>query len=184
MAVMRRLTVGLKDHPGSATTMVLLFVVAHALVAGSWARADTPALFENATDLVGVYAGFAGVAALVAGFIGVVVVFSTVTGTAWARIRELGGQSLIRNWTSPLRVTLSAALLAVAAALLVQIEYAAAAWWAFEASVLLVVSAAVRLVWLLNGLLQAQQKIDSVSLRKVPSLEDLGLPPAENRSAG
>jgi len=183
MAVMRRLTVRMKDHPGSATTTVLLIVVAHALVARSWSRADTPALFEDATDLVGVYAAFAGVAALVAGFIGVVVVFSTITGTAWARIRELGGQSLIRNWTSPLRVTLCAALLAIAAALLVQIDHASAAWWAFEASVLLVVSAAARLVWLLNGLLQAQQKIDTIASRKAPSLEDLGLPPAQKRSA-
>lgn len=40
------------------------------------------AIREDATDHVGVYAGFVGVAALVTGFAGAAMVFSAITGTA------------------------------------------------------------------------------------------------------
>lgn len=168
----------LKDRPGSAAALVVAAVVVHVLLARRWESLDTAAAVSEADELVSLYMGFAGVAALVASFVGVLVVFATITGEAWSVVRNLGGHSLIRNWLSPIRSTFSAAILASLAALLEQIGHGRVAWWLFELAALTLIAAALRVLWLLGGLLTAQQNIDKAATgaRRQLTLKDLNLP--------
>ena len=175
---MRRGIAILKDRPGAASAVALLIVGAHILAAHRWRSADTAGTFSEAKQLVDVYVGFAGVAALVAGFVGVLVVFATTTGPDWSKVRNLGGASLRRNWLSPVRSTLSAAFLATFAALAEQIGHGRVAWWVFEVALLVTASAGLRVLWLLGGLLRVQQNMDRAAVQQAnrPTLTDLGMP--------
>ncbi len=179
MKSMRRAVATLKDRPGTASLLVLALVAAHVVAARRWPRFDTAGLVHDADELVSVYMGLAGVAALMAVLAGVlVVVFSTITGDEWSRVRELGGRSLTRNWASPIRSTLCASFLAVLSAILEQAGHGRLAWWTFEVAALVVVSAVIRILWLLNGLLRVQQDIDQAAsqVRRRPSLANLQMP--------
>jgi hypothetical protein len=103
-----------------------------------------------AGDASVLFLGAATVAAMVAGFAGVVVIFALGSGSERFRyMRIRGGLRLRSNWTSVVAVSFLAAGLSVAAAFmrLTDID----GWiWAFEASALFLIHASCRLVWLLR----------------------------------
>lgn len=133
-----------------------------------------------------VYLGMLGPAAIVAGFAGVVVVFGiTASSERFKQFRAQAGRSLRRTWVASTLSGFEAVALAIAAALLSISGWTLAAAFSFEASLLLLLHGALRLVWILSqmiGIVRADDIIDAdkTSSFKLSSLPSAGTPTRED----
>jgi hypothetical protein len=151
-----KLLVIAEDHPGRVNLVLTCLVAAQAFVAHFWLHGLSPGRALTRSASVGnasvLFLGGATVAAMVAGFAGVVVVFALSSTSDRVQVfRRAGGRRLLSNWTSPVSVAFLAAALSLAASYLCLVHARGWAWW-FELSLLYLTHGAVRLLWLLRTL--------------------------------
>ncbi|WP_145984143.1 MULTISPECIES: hypothetical protein [unclassified Pseudonocardia] len=147
-------------------------VALHAVSSLKWTRLSPYAFLTGSEDpqisvAVAIFAGTAGAAALVAGFAGVVLVFTI--GAASPRLRTFrhrGGGSLRRNWIAVVTEPFVATLLGLTAAVTATTTGRGVAPWLFELAVVLLVHAAARLIWILHELVEIVAVDDRILDRK------------------
>lgn len=156
----RRVRIAVQDHPLRVTLALAAVVAAHAVVGWRWWPWVNP-FKKIATDdqqvgtAVTIYLGTAGAAALVAGFAGVVLVFTIGAQTPRVRMfRDRGGRSLQRNWIAVVAEPFAATLLGIIAAVTQLTAGRPVAPWLFEFAVVMLVHGAIRLLWLLRELVR------------------------------
>lgn len=168
MTRVRRLMSYLLDHPSVVTGGLLSLVVIQWLMSWAWLpwlsplqwalevpEADRPAAFSALAT------GVAGVAAMVGGFAGVVVVFGLSSNDARFReVRLKASTSLRRNWTSIVTTPLFAAFGAMGSAALATSRHETSSLWVLEACVVLAAHGALRLVVLLSALVKVVHASD------------------------
>jgi hypothetical protein len=175
-----------KNRPAVVTLTLIVSVVAHALLtivvpaAAIW----TPLTDATVRDSVaGLYVGLAGVSAMAAGFAGVVIIFGLDSRSEkFLTFRQTAGHSLSANWISVIASSFGSAGAGVAAAVLLLLGHPGVAPWLFELGVLLVVHAALRMLWLLRSLMRVVAADDGRTTRaqaRAPLARVFG-----NRSAG
>lgn len=160
--MLRRFASYVVDHPSFVTITLAVLVIAQFVIAKIWLPVISPSsLFHavKATDLPASVSslsiGVAGVAAMVGGFAGVVVVFGLSSNDArFRQVRIKASTSLRRNWMSIVTTPLAAAFGAVIAATLATATWTGAALWVLEVCVLLALHGALRLVVLLSELVK------------------------------
>lgn len=157
----------LEDHPHLVNSV--LFLLSAGIV---WlVRAERESVFEQLrAHGLELSLGMLAVAGIMAGFVGVVVVFGLqASAPVFVRFRVAAGQSLGRNWL----VLIATGFLSTAAAMVAAVAYAFGAlhlgFGALLLSVLLSVHAAVRMLWLVRVLIEAVRLDDTEKLnpRKV-----------------
>ena len=148
----------LGDRPGWITVILTAIVAAHAVLAWRYPWLDLfKALRPGDRDVtnvaVSLYLGTAGVAAIIAGFAGVILVF--VVGSPSPRLRtfrDSSGRPLQKTWTSVIAEPFAATLFGIIAATTQTTSGRVMAPWLFELAVVLLTHVALRLLWLLRSL--------------------------------
>lgn len=174
---MKKRTVGsfFVDHPAAVTWLLVLLVGIHYTIGQTvWPDASPHLLVEDLsstdrrTALSDLAVGLAGVAAMVGGFAGVVVVFGLSSDDERFRVVRLRAvSSLRRNWTSVVTTPLVAAFGALIAAILASAGLTTASTWFLEICILFAAHGAVRLVVILGELVKVVHKSDqSVQARE------------------
>ena len=156
----------IQDRPAAATAMIWAAVAVHAWAAHQWSA--IPDLLKLATtkDAGGLYLGIAGIATMLAGFSGVILVFAMMQGVRrFSRLRISGGRRLEANWISPVASSFAASFGAGAAAVCFFLGHQTIAVWVFEGVATMAVHAAVRMLWLLRGLITAVRLEDQDEVR-------------------
>ncbi|WP_295823941.1 hypothetical protein [uncultured Microbacterium sp.] len=162
----------LLDHPGFVTVVIVVAVVAQVVVS-FWVPVVSPghiflplAEAERSTAVADLALGVAGVAAMVGGFAGVVVVFGLSSDDErFRKVRLKAATSLQRNWTSVVTTPLVAAFGALVAATLARATWIDGAAWVLELCVLLAAHGAVRLVVVLFELVKVVHNSDLATQR-------------------
>ncbi|HWL59754.1 MAG TPA: hypothetical protein VNQ48_02595 [Microbacteriaceae bacterium] len=170
---MRRIASFLLDHPSAVTLVLTLIVVAHFLVSLLWLPWLAPAqLFSAVPDddrsnaVAQLAIGVAGVAAMVGGFAGVVVVFGLSSDDErFRKVRLKAATSLQRNWMSVVTTPLIAAFGAFMAAVAATAGAIGLSAWLLELCVLLAGHGAVRLVVVLFELVKVVHQSDLATQR-------------------
>lgn len=146
-----------KDWPFTITALLVLITAIHAAVAHfvSWPwllpHFLTPA---EPGALATIYLGMGAVAAISAGFAGVIIVFGlTPTSDLFRRFRQRSGERMVSNWLSVIGSAFCAAAFSLLAAFLDTIGYRFWGGFAFELGSLLLLHSAVRSLWVLRILL-------------------------------
>jgi hypothetical protein len=150
------------DHPSFVTITLAVVVIAQFVLAKIWLPFIAPSSLFHAvkpidlpTSVSSLAIGVAGVAAMVGGFAGVVVVFGLSSNDVrFRKVRVKASTSLRRNWMSIVTTPLAAAFGAVIAATLASATWTGAALWVLEVCVLLALHGALRLVVLLSELVK------------------------------
>lgn len=166
----------IKDYPIAVTAGILGGVSVHVLLNNKWGKIpDLAEKLPGSNHAWELYIGFAGVAGMLAGFAGVVLVFAMTTGSRrFARMRIRGGGRLEANWLSPLLSSFLAAFVSLAAAAADLLGHGAQAAWAFEFVFLVSIHAAMRMCWVLRKLMTATRRQDEEDARPKPvALSDL-----------
>lgn len=159
------------DHPSVVTIALCALVMTQAFVAHFWLpEIAAPVFFDRADDVsrptsvADLAIGVAGVAAMVGGFAGVVVVFGLSSDDArFRKVRLRAATSLRRNWTSVVTTPLVAAFGAIIASGLATATELTAAIWILEVCVLLAAHGAVRLVVVLRELVKVVNASDEAA---------------------
>jgi len=180
MKLLRRLVAYVVDHPSFVTVALAVAVITHFAVAKIWIPELSPSsIFRSVTpgDLASSVAslsiGVAGVAAMVGGFAGVVVVFGLSSNDErFRQVRIKASTSLRRNWMSIITTPLAAAFGAVGAATIASATWTGAALWALEVCILLALHGALRLVVLLYELVRVVHASDEALQEDQETLED------------
>jgi hypothetical protein len=167
---MMNVTSALLDRPRSVTFTLLALAAAHTVMGLTfWPASSVSRLISQtpATDVAGhvssLALGVAGVAAMVGGFAGVVVVFGLSSNDERFReVRLKASSSLRRNWTSIVTLPLVSAFGALIAAALAIGLMATGALIVLEFCVLLVAHGAVRLTVVLNQLIKVVHASDEL----------------------
>lgn len=168
---MKRAYSSVIDHPSMVTITLVALVVVYWLASWFWlpqiapsrlmcsvARADLPGA------LSGLALGVAGVAAMVGGFAGVVVVFGLSSNDErFRQVRLKASTSLRRNWMSIVTTPLVAAFGSIVAATLATATLTDAALWVLIGCVLLAAHGAFRLVVLLFELVKVVHRSDEIA---------------------
>lgn len=176
----RRLGGHLLDHPSTVTLILGAVVAIHFGVSKLWIPELSPSLLFDALDpaslptaVASLALGVAGVAAMVGGFAGVVVVFGLSSDDERFRLVRLNAStSLRRNWMSIVTTPLAAAFGALLAAASATAWRPGAALWILEACLLLVAHGAMRLVILLNELVRVVHFADEAAQRAANTVDD------------
>jgi len=159
----RRLRAVVRDWPGITTTILTLIVAIHALGAkyAGWPWMLKRFITELGTSTLdssiasAVYLGLSAVAAISAGFAGVIIVFGlTSNSEVFRNFRRTSGNRLSSNWTSVIASAFLASGLSIGAALAQINDRPFVANMLFELGCLLLLHSAVRSVWVLRLLLQ------------------------------
>lgn len=165
--MLRRARSYLVDHPNAVTLTIFVLVIVHFIVSVRIPHAAPLALFVNVTGkglpaaVSSLAVGVAGVAAMVGGFAGVVVVFGLSSDDARFReVRLKASTSLRRNWMSVVTAPLLAAFGSMIAAALATAIFVPAALWLLEICTLLAAHGALRLVVLLSELIRVVHAAD------------------------
>lgn len=141
--------------------------------------------FRDATNQAAaqaIYLGTLGPAAIVAGFAGVVVVFGlTAPSDRFKAFRANAGRSLRRTWVASTLSGFEAVALSLGAAMLSVAGLTLLAPFAFEASCLLLLHGALRLIWILAQMIGIVRADDIVSTDKSKTVKLQSLP---RRDAG
>lgn len=146
-----------------------------------WAALSDPANQEQAQAI---YLGMLGPAAIVAGFAGVVVVFGiTASSDRFKQFRAKAGRSLRRTWVASSLSGFGAVALAIAAALLSVSGLMLEAAFAFEASLLLLLHGAARLVWILSQMIGIVRADDIVDTDKANTFKLASLPSSKKSAS-
>lgn len=165
---MRRVGSFLLDHPSMVTLMLAVVVVIQFLVSVIWLPWIAPArLFdavspvERSKAIAELAIGVAGVAAMVGGFAGVVVVFGLSSDDErFRKVRLKAATSLQRNWMSVVTTPLVAAFGAFVASVIATAGAIDASVWLLELCVLLAAHGAARLVVVLFELVKVVHESD------------------------
>lgn len=158
----------LLDHPSVVTCGLIGLVILQWLLSWTWFPWLSPLQWAldvpeaNRPDAFASLAtGVAGVAAMVGGFAGVVVVFGLSSNDErFRQVRLKASTSLRRNWTSIVTTPLFAAFGAMGAAALATGRHETSSLWVLEACVLLAAHGALRLVVLLAALVKVVHASD------------------------
>lgn len=177
---MERLKGFLRGQPFWVDGLLVGLVAAHFVatwyewIPNVWAALSEPSAQQSAQEI---YLGMLGPAAIVAGFAGVVVVFGiTASSDRFKRFRAQAGGALRRTWVSSSLSGFEAVGFAVAAALLSVSGLLMAAPFAFEASLLLLLHGAIRLIWILAQMIGIVRADDVVSTDEANSFKLASLP--------
>jgi hypothetical protein len=157
-----------QDFPTVVSTSLGLAVLAYWFATWKWHRINIPWLIDSVAEpdqVMALHLGIAALAAMVAGFSGVVVIFGLGDSTRLRRLRQSGGRRLHANWISVVAVSFSAAFLSVACAGLALGGLPEPSLWVGLYAVLLAGHGAVRLVWLLGALAQVTRAEDDDKTR-------------------
>jgi hypothetical protein len=173
MHVVKRLLSTFVDHPTVVTTLLVGIVAVQFTVSALWLHDLDFSLFfsqlsanEQRSVLSQLALGLAGVAAMVGGFAGVVVVFGLSSEDARFReVRMKAATSLRRNWTSVVTTPLVAAFGALLAAAAAGAEAFGVCLWTIELCLLLAAHGAVRLVVILRELVKVVHRADEGATR-------------------
>jgi hypothetical protein len=150
---------GAQDHPERVSLGIGLLVALHGVTSNRWWPWLNPfKRFGDETQtgtVVSIYLGTAGAAALVAGFAGVVLVFTIGSQSPRVRMfRDEGGRSLQRSWIVVVAEPFVATLCGIVAAVTQLTAGRPVAPWLFELAVVLLAHGAARLLMLLRDLVQ------------------------------
>lgn len=162
----------LQDRPRRVTLTLIVLVALHAVLSHFYPVVDPWGSLRATTDealqnTVTIYLALSGASAIAAGFAGVVIVFGLgSTSQKFLTFRTKAGASLRSNWTSVIGSSFAAAGASLIAALLAVSGHLAAAAWAFELGVVLVVHPIVRMVWLLWILMGVVQADDATEVKR------------------
>jgi len=158
----------LADHPGGVSTALTALVAVHAVLASVFLSVIDPyknlAFEPNTSTAVTIYLGLAAAAAIVAGFAGVIIVFTI--GSEARRIRLFrfnAGEALQRSWIAAVAEPLLATLLGLLAAVTQVTSGKVLAPWLFELGVVLFSHGALRQLWLLWHLIEIVHADDHVA---------------------
>ncbi|MFD2473415.1 hypothetical protein [Amycolatopsis silviterrae] len=154
---------GLVDHSLAVAAALIVLVVAHAVSAIFWHPLNpykSLAFDTNTGTAVTLYLGAAAAAAIVAGFAGVVIVF-TIGSEAdrIQRFRFRSGKALHIAWMAVVAEPFAATLLGIIAAMIQTTSGKAVAPWFFETGLVLLAQGALLLLKLLSdvvGIVHAQ----------------------------
>lgn len=153
----------LRDWPGVVTIVLTLVVGGHALAAkyvgAPWLLqqyiTETGSFSLDPSLVSAVYLGLSAVAAISAGFAGVIIVFGlTSESIVFRNFRKKSGNRLAANWTSVIASAFLASALSLAAALIQLLDRPFVANILFELGCLLLLHSAIRSVWVMRLLLQ------------------------------
>jgi hypothetical protein len=174
----------IQDRPIVLSGIAVAAVMAHAaltkvaLVPDMWtalANADRP-------DALALYLGVSASASLIAGFSGVVIVFGlTAGGSRFQLFRARSGQALRSNWRSTMAASFAAAGLSLVAAVAIFVGAQAVAPWIVELALLLLVHSALRLLWLMNRLMNLVKTNDAEEIDKSNVVP---IPPFQRKAQG
>ncbi|MFD4958428.1 hypothetical protein [Microbacterium sp. NPDC058389] len=164
----RRFFSYLLDHPSAVTCSLIGLVVLQWLLSWLWLPSLSPLQWtldvpeaDRPDAFASLATGVAGVAAMVGGFAGVVVVFGLSSNDErFRQVRIKASTSLRRNWTSIVTTPLFAAFGAMGAAALATSRHETMSLWVLEGCVLLAAHGAVRLVVLLSALVKVVHASD------------------------
>lgn len=164
---MKRLGALLQDHPKIVSITLLSLVVIHYLLTLWGVVPNTWEGLLTDESRISVYLAACTVAAIVAGFAGVVVTFGlTARGDRFRTLRVQAGRALGDNWTSTSISGFVAAGLSLAAAILDASGLGGVSPWLLELSLLILTHGTIRIVWLLREL------ADTMRIEDEDKLED------------
>jgi hypothetical protein len=152
-----------QDFPLVVNTTLGLVVLAYWIATWKFHHISIPWLIDSAAQpdqVATLHLGIAALAAMVAGFSGVVVIFGLGDSTRLRRLRQSGGRRLHANWISVVAVSFAGAFLAVGCAGLALGGQPEPSLWIGIYALLLVGHGSVRLVWLLGALAQVTRGED------------------------
>lgn len=185
---MKRLTGFLRGQPFWIDVAIVVLVGLH--LYATW-REWLPNVWEALADakdqgqVQAIYLSMLGPAAIVSGFAGVVVVFGiTATSDRFKQFRAQAGRSLRRTWVSSSLSGFEAVAFAVAAALLSLSGLPFAAPFAFEASLLLLLHGALRLVWILAQMIGIVRADDVIATDRAKTFKLSSLPNTDHKKTG
>lgn len=169
----------LLDRPNVVTMLLVALIAAQLAVSMLWLPAASPGrLFDaiepatRSTSIADLAIGVAGVAAMVGGFAGVVVVFGLSSNDErFRQVRLKAATSLSRNWMSVLTTPLIAAFGAIIAAAAATSGHTDAAVWMLELFVVLAAHGAVRLVIVLFELVKVVHNSDASSQQMTDTVD-------------
>lgn len=181
-SMMRKLIGIYQDRPLVIAVGLAVVVTVHAVLGLTWASGLVPysALAQEVNNSISVtlYLGAAAASAIVAGFAGVIIVFTIGSGLPrLQRFRYAAGDKLGRNWIIVVAEPLAAALLGIVSSVVQMTDARLLAPWLFEFGVVLLIEGAFRLVWILKELVQivGASDIDAErEQRKTPLKEIFG----------
>lgn len=160
----KRFMAAVRDHPSGLDLVLLAVVAIHFLATLFGYVPNIWAGLASATDQASVravYLAMLGPAAIVAGFAGVVVVFGLQSSSnRFREFRVAAGKALKRTWIASTLSGFVAVLLCVGAALSSVAGAPQIAPWFFELAILILAHGALRLVWILQGLIGIVQADD------------------------
>ncbi|WP_130179053.1 hypothetical protein [Cryobacterium sp. SO1] len=167
---MRRIGDFLLDHPSVVTGSLIGMVLAQ-FVVSLWIPAvavsapfDGLGTERRQVAVSALALGVAGVAAMVGGFSGVVVLFGLSSiDQRFRTVRLMASTSLQRNWMSVVTTPLAAAFGSLLASALASAGATSVALWALEACVLLAAHGAIRLVVVLFELVKVVDESDAAA---------------------
>lgn len=146
------------DHPFWVALALMVGVAGHAVLSLPWRWLDpykSLVVDANTDTAVTLYLGAAAAAAIVAGFAGVVIVFTI--GSEVRRVRAFrfrSGKPLQRAWMAVVAEPFAATLLGLVAAMAQLTSGRRVAPWLFELGLVLLVHGAILLLWLLRELVE------------------------------
>lgn len=144
----------LESQPVLVDVSLAALTTAHALASRLWPILDVlrPLTDVDTAIVVSIHLGITVLAAVFAGFSGVLVVFAlTGTSARFRRLRRTGGRALRSNWTWCAVSAVVAAFLGVVGALATALGHPTARW-VLELAFVLCAHAAARQIWLLASL--------------------------------
>ena len=161
-ALLKAVRGGLEDHPHLVNFTLLLLTLG---VVWWLDRGDLRVIDLLKDDGLELSLGMLTVAGIMAGFVGVVVVFGLqASAPVFVRFRVAAGQSLGRNWLVLIATGFVSTAAAMAAAVAYSLDVVALGFGALLFSVLLSVHAALRMLWLVRVLIEAVRLDDTEKL--------------------
>lgn len=179
-----------QDFPLVVNTSFGFAVLAYWVATWKWHHVNIPWLLDSVAEpdqVMTLHLGIAALAAMVAGFSGVVVIFGLGDSTRLRRLRQSGGRRLHANWISVVAVSFAGAFLAVGCAGLALGGQPEPSLWIGLYALLLVGHGSVRLIWLLGALAQVTRGEDEDRTRAentVTSTELFAAARAARKAAG
>jgi len=169
----------LVDHPSVVTLVLVGLVLAHYLFATYLWTEIQPLQFFNEVDsktvdgsIANLSVSTAGVAAMVGGFAGVVVIFGLSSDDErFRKVRLKAATSLRRNWMSVVTTPLIAAFGALMSAAFASSGRTNVALWTLEICVLLAAHGATRLVIVLFELVKVVHASDDALQKKSDTVD-------------
>ncbi|TFD92103.1 hypothetical protein E3T61_07295 [Cryobacterium lactosi] len=181
---LERLGSCLFDHPSIVTSSLIGTVIAQFVLALWFPLIAVTAPFDHlGTErreiaVSALSLGVAGVAAMVGGFAGVVVLFGLSSiDERFRTIRRAASSSIQRNWMSVVTTPLAAAFGSLIASAMASAGATSPALWVLEGSVLLAAHGAIRLVVVLHELVKVVNESDAAARgHRLPEAAQLPTP--------